>query len=264
MLIIKKYKTSVLRFVSFLTIACFIACGGAVSLHNTVIEGKKIPVTAQYTDVPEIESFIKPYREHIDKDLDSILAYCPETMDKGKSINGWQTTIGNFMADITFQYADKQLMALEKHHVDLCLLNHGGIRAILPKGNVSARNAFEIMPFENSAVVIALKGEQLVDIANYIASEKKPHPLSGMQILLDKEGIVKGLTVQGQPIEAGRIYYVATSDYLSNGGDNMTFFKKGVATYNLDYKLRDMFIDYFKEVDTLPIIRTERIIQDKP
>ncbi|MES2487662.1 MAG: 5'-nucleotidase C-terminal domain-containing protein, partial [Bacteroidota bacterium] len=97
-----------------------------------------------------------------------------------------------------------------------------------------------------------------------IASEKKPHPLSGMQILLDKDGIAKGLTVQGKPVEAGKIYYVATSDYLSNGGDSMNFFKKGVATYDIDYKLRNMFIDYFKEVDTLPIIRTERIIQDKP
>jgi len=262
--ITKKYKTSVQRFVSFLTIACIIACSSTSGLHNTVMDGKKILITAQLNDVAEVESFIKPYRQHLDKDLDSILCYCPETMDKGKSINGWQTTIGNFMADVTFQYADKMLMTRQKRHVDVCLLNHGGIRAIIAKGNVTTRTAFEIMPFENSVVVIALKGEQLVEIANYIAAEKKPHPLAGMQVLLDKDGVVKGLTVQGKPVEAGKIYNVATSDYLSSGGDNMAFFKKGVATYDLDYKLRNLFIDYFKEVDTLPIIRTKRIIQDKP
>jgi hypothetical protein len=49
--------------------------------------------------VPEIENFIKPYREHINNDLDSILAYCPETLDK--STGKWQTTIGNLMADVT-------------------------------------------------------------------------------------------------------------------------------------------------------------------
>jgi hypothetical protein len=34
----------------------------------------------------------------ITKDLDSLLAYCPETLDK--SIGKWQTTIGNY-ADVT-------------------------------------------------------------------------------------------------------------------------------------------------------------------
>jgi 2',3'-cyclic-nucleotide 2'-phosphodiesterase (5'-nucleotidase family) len=37
------------------------------------------------------------------------------------------------------------------------LLNNGGIRAILPLGNVTTRTAFQIMPFENTMVVIALK-----------------------------------------------------------------------------------------------------------
>ncbi|WP_370519194.1 5'-nucleotidase C-terminal domain-containing protein [Flavobacterium sp. Sd200] len=242
--------------------AGFTACGPN-KLRNTVIEGKKIPVTADYAATQEIENFVKPYREHIDKDLDNVLAYCPETLDKSKSINGWQTTIGNLMADVTFEKANKTLMAREKRNVDICLLNHGGIRSIIAKGNVTARTAFEIMPFENALLVIALKGEQIVEIANYLAKEKKPHPLAGMEVRLSKDGIVTGITVGGKPVEAGKIYNVATSDYLANGGDSMNFFKKGVATYDLDYKLRNLFIDYFKEVDTLPVIKTERIIQDK-
>ena len=39
----------------------------------------------EFGDIPtnsddEIESFISPYRTHINKDLDSILAFCPETL----------------------------------------------------------------------------------------------------------------------------------------------------------------------------------------
>ncbi|KOS08040.1 5'-nucleotidase [Flavobacterium akiainvivens] len=259
----KKYKTTASRFVSFLTISLLIACGSTKKWNNTVIDGKKIAITDHYTPVPEIESFIKPYREHINKDLDSVLAYCPETLDKSNSINGWQTTIGNLMADVTFQYADKALMARENRHVNVCLLNHGGIRAIISKGNVTTRTAFEIMPFENSTVVIALKGEQLMEIARYLAKEKKPHPLSGMEVHLSRDGAVTSVSVQGEPVEPEKIYNVATSDYLANGGDEMTFFAKGVATYDLDYKLRNLMIDYFKDIDTLPVTRTERIIQDK-
>ena len=36
------------------------------------------------------------------------------------------------------------------------------------------------MPFENSLVVIALKGEQIKEIADFIIADKKPHPLSGL------------------------------------------------------------------------------------
>ena len=44
------------------------------------------------------------------------------------------------------------------------------------------------------------------------------------------------------------------------GGDNMTFFKESSIKYDMDYKLRNMLIDYFKKVDTIPNITTEKII----
>ena len=40
---------------------------------------------------------------------------------------------------------------------------------------------------------------------------------------------------------------------------NMIFFKKGVQRYDLNYKLRNILIDYFKEVDTIPVINDMRI-----
>ena len=44
---------------------------------------------------------------------------------------------------------------------------------------------------------------------------------------------------------------------------NMLFFKKGTAKYDLDYKLRNILIDYFKEVDTVPLITDVRITVEK-
>jgi len=39
----------------------------------------------------------------------------------------------------------------------------------------------------------------------------------------------------------------------------MNFFKKGIQKYDLDYKLRNILIDYFKETDTIPVINDTRI-----
>jgi 2',3'-cyclic-nucleotide 2'-phosphodiesterase (5'-nucleotidase family) len=253
---LKKYNDVLKLFVIFLTFF-FIASCGTKALRLTQIEGVQLPITEKESQILEIENFIKPYREHITKDLDSVLAYCPETLDKR---NGkWQTAIGNLMADVTLNRGNTVFLKRENKKIDICLLNQGGIRATLPKGNVTSRTAFKIMPFENSLFVIALKGEQINDIVTYFLHEKQPHPLSGLTFSIDKNNQAKNVRVQGEPLEDDKIYYVGTNDYLANGGDNMTFFSKAIKTYDLDYKLRNILIDYFKEVDTIAVINDIRI-----
>lgn len=253
---LKKYNCVLKLFVIFLTLFFVVSCAKQ-NYYVSKVEGKRINITDKYSQNQDIENYIKPYREHINKDLDNILAYCPETLDK--SDGKWQTTIGNLMADVTLQRGNLVFKAREKKDIDLCILNNGGIRAILPKGNVSTRTAYEIMPFENSLVVVALKGEQILEMVDYFIATQKPHPLSGITFTIGKDKVAKNILVQGKPIDKDTIYYVATNDYLSNGGDNMNFFKKGIQKYDLDYKLRNVLIDYFIEVDTIPVIRDVRI-----
>ncbi|MCK8140859.1 5'-nucleotidase C-terminal domain-containing protein [Flavobacterium sp. I-SCBP12n] len=252
---LKKYNDVSKLFVIFLTLFLVTSCSKQ-NYQVTKIVGKQFPITEKENQVTEIENFIKPYREHINKDLDSILAYCPVTLDKSGK---WQSTIGNLMADVSLMRGNLVFEARENKKIDICLLNSGGVRSILPKGNVTARNAFEIMPFENSMVVIALKGEQINEMVDFFIADKKPHPLSGITFTIDKNNQSKNILVQGKPLQKETIYYVGTNDYLSDGGDNMNFFKKAVQKFYLDYKLRDILIDYFKQVDTIPVITDVRI-----
>ena len=256
---LKKYNGFLKLFVIFLTLFLISSCSKN-NYNLTKIEGKQLPITEKAAETPEIENFIKPYRDHINKDLDNVLAYCPETLDK--STGKWQTGIGSLMADVCVLRGNIVFNAREKKNIDLCLLNHGGIRAILPKGNVTTRSAFEIMPFENSLVVMALKGEQISEIAAYIIKEKKPQPLSGMTFTITKDNKAKNIMVQGKPLDLNKTYYVATNDYLANGGDSMTFFAKSTQKFDLNYKLRDVLIDYFKEVDTVVAPKNIRITEE--
>jgi len=252
------YNVVIKHFVLLLTFATLISCAEK-KYTVTNIEGREIGITDKNGEVAQIENFIKPYREKIDADLNTVLAIAPETIDKSGE---WQTPMGNFLADITFEKSNKVFQLRENKSVDICLLNHGGIRTIIPKGNVTARNAFEIMPFENSAVVMALKGEQVLEIVNYIIAEKKPHPLKGMTFTIDKNNQPKNILVNGNPIDLNKIYYVATSDYLAYGNDNMLFFKKGLQKYDLEYKLRNIIIDYFKENKTIVANKDIRISKE--
>lgn len=253
---LKKYNVVSRYFVLFLTFLLSVSCGEQ-KYYVTKIEGKDIGITNSNKDVEAIETFVKPYREHINTELNNVISYAPETLDKSGQ---WQTTIGNLLADITLQRGNAIFTARENKKIDLCLLNNGGIRSIIPKGNVTLKTAFEIMPFENTSIVVALKGAQISEMVTYLIAEKKPHPISGIQFTIDKNNQAKDILIQGKPLENETLYHVITSDYLSNGGDKMDFFKKGTATYDLSYKLRNILIDYLKETDTIPILKDKRIL----
>lgn len=243
---LKKYLIPITHFVLILTFAVCTSCSS--SRHISRIEGSDFNITAQKGENSKIEAFIKPYREHIAAELSTVLANAPKTIDKS---GRWQTPMGNLFSDAVIKMADTVFVAREKQHIAICMLNHGGIRSIIPAGDVTVRTAFEIMPFENSLVVVMLKGEQILEMIHYIISEKKPHPLSGLTFTIDTNNMPKNIMVQGKPFDINAIYPVATNDYLYNGGDNMTFFKKGIQLIDLDYKLRNILIDYFKSIDVV-------------
>ncbi len=252
----KKYNTPTKWFVLFLTIQLFAACG-TTGLRNTRIEAHKTTINAALPEDAALKNYIAPYRDTLTAALSTVLAYAPETFDKSKG--KWNTTIGNMLAEAAFKKADSVFFSKEKRHADACMLNHGGIRSVIPKGPVTLRTAYEVMPFENSVMIVALKGTQIRQMADYIAREGRPHPLAGITITLNTEGLVTGIAIQDEPVQNDNTYYIASIDYLITGGDNMTFFATNEGVYDLNYKLRDLYIDYFKETDALPVINTQHI-----
>ncbi|WP_134396955.1 5'-nucleotidase C-terminal domain-containing protein [Flavobacterium psychrophilum] len=254
-------KKSALVLKHFVVILTLIAFGSncAAQLAISKIEGKQININEKTYSLAEYNAYISPYKAHIDSELNTVLAICPETLDKSKG--KWQTNIGDFLADITLKKTNPIFKKREKLDIDICILNHGGIRSILPQGEVTTRTAFEIMPFENTTVVVGLLGEQIAEFVDYFIKEKKPHPISGITFTIDTENKATDIMVGEKPLDLTKIYYVVTSDYLSNGGDSMNFFKKNTKTYDLDYKLRNILIDYFKDVDTIPITKKVKVNQ---
>ena len=256
---LKKYPTYWHHFVIILTFLFFGSCN-LQKLQVTKISAKQIKIDSTVAKTPDIERYILPFRTKIDADLNTILAYAPENIDKSGK---WQTPLGNLLADVTLDRCNLLFLKQKNQTIDLCLLNHGGIRSIIGKGNVTLRTAFELMPFENTAVVVTLKGEQILEIATYIIKEKKPHPISGFSFEIDENLEPKNIKIKGIPLDLKSNYQVVTSDYLANGGDNMVFFKKNTGMVSLDYKLRNILIDYFTAVDTVPIIKDKRISTEK-
>lgn len=225
------------------------------------IEGKQIEINDSLPSDQAIENFIKPYREHVNENLDGVLSYAVDTYSK--SDGDLNTAIGNFMADVMYEQSNPVFKKRSGHDIDFVLLNHGGIRSIISKGDVTTRTAFGVMPFENSIVVTKLKGAQVKELLDYLAEAKRAHPISKLKIVLDAEGQLHKATIKDLPIDFETSYYVLTNDYLLNGGDRMDFFKKRDTVYVLDYKIRNALIDYFTKTDTIRPVIDDRFIQLK-
>ncbi len=236
------------HFVIFLTIVVFGSCKMKTK-QLTEIYGKQIPIDSSFILVDSIQDFITPYHDRVEQILDSTIAYAPFTISK--TDGEFNTTAGNLMADIVMSETNPIFQKRTGNTIDFVLLNHGGIRAIISKGNVTARTAYEVMPFENLVVVVELKAESLLKMVTYLIKAKRAHPVSGIQLILNKDNTVNTFSIGGKPIAMNRTYFVATSDYLVKGGDNMDFFKDAVSIIETDYKIRNAMIDFFSKVDTL-------------
>ena len=224
------------------------------------IEGKQIPIDSTIVKTQTIDEFITPFRKRINEVLDSTLTYAPKPISKEDG--EFNTSAGNLMADIVLSEANPIFKSRTGKEIDLVLLNHGGIRSIISAGKVSARNAFEVMPFENNIVVAAIKGSDVNDMVDFLISSGRAHPISGMQIVLDKDKKLRSALINGKPIAPERTYYIATSDYLVAGGDKMGFFKNNTIITDTDYLIRNAMIDYFKKVDTLESVVDNRIYME--
>jgi len=249
-----------MNFKQLLTIVLLIFLSACKKDYTiTKIEGKRIEINDQLSSDDSVEAFIKPYREHVNKDLDSVLAYAADTYSKRDG--DLNTAIGNFMADAVYEQANTVFKSRTQRNIDFVLLNHGGIRSIISKGDITTRTAYEVMPFENSIVVVDLKGQQVKELVEYLAKAKRAHPISRLKLVVDQEYAVKTVSLNEEAIDYNKNYLVATNDYLYNGGDRMTFFQTNDSLYTLDYKIRNALIDYFKKIDTLNPVIDDRFIQ---
>lgn len=227
--------------------------------HLTRIEGKRLEINDSLASVESIDSFIAPYRAKVNENLDEVISYAMDTYSKRDG--ELNTAIGNFMADLVYEEGNPIFKSRTGKDIDMVLLNHGGIRAIISKGPITQRTAFEVMPFENSIVVVELKGTFVNELVTYLEEAKRAHPIAGLKLTIGPDDKIKEATINGMAIDTSKIYNVATNDYLYYGGDRMTFLAKADSLHILDYKIRNAMIDHFNKYDTINPVKDDRFIK---
>ncbi len=190
-----------------------------------------------------INAIIKPYKLSLDSFMNEIIGYSERHLFKANP----EGLLNNLIADIVLFEAEKKCIETGKTtKVDMALLNNGGLRAPIPEGAITVRHIYELMPFENEIVVLELSAKDTKELFRFVAQQKGV-PLSGATMSIQKDDSAGNILITGKPIDENRTYFVATSDYLANGGDKMNFFSHPLQKINTNYFIRDAIIHYIKE-----------------
>ena len=147
---------------------------------------------------------------------------------------------------------------------DIAVYNWGGIRLEnISAGEVKLDTLFRLLPFDDPVVVIKVKGKDLIDLftQSIRMTETGPLQASGVEMVADgntKEVI--SLKVNGKDVDPEADYTVATTEFLSKGGDNYSALGRGETTKTIGIT-RDVFVDYLKGFDSMPAPATGRLIK---
>ena len=192
--------------------------------------------------------------------MNEVLVFSKQQILKGLP----ESSLGDFVSDAVLKKTNDLYKPSDHLPVNICLLNNGGLRGQLPKGNITRGNAFELMPFENSIVILTLTAEKTKQLFEYVV-ESNGAPFAGATVKAKGKKIIE-LKINGQNFDPTKIYKVTTSDYLAAGGDKYNFFKDPIKIDTLNYKLRDAIIDYMieqnKKGDSLNVTIDGRIIYE--
>lgn len=217
-----------------------IGCKAPLNIANIHTE-KNIYITSELSEDKEMAAIIEPYKHELEGEMNTKISHTNTELNK----TGDNSNLGNLLADYTFQGADDWAKKNNIPPIDAAVINIGGIRTIIPKGDILAKQIYEVMPFENEIVIVKMTGKDVEGLFDYYMKTQKNNPVSHILIETDDNSISKKL-INGKSVDEGKTYYIATSDYLALGGDNMFFFSKG-QMIQTGIKMRDLFLEKFKQ-----------------
>lgn len=243
----------------FLISFLFTACRND-HIQVAKIKGQQIKVSNTLSTDSTFYKIIQPYKDSLKNKINTVLCYNPVTLLREET--PLESSLGNLYADICYDEANNIFNKKTNKNIDFALFNYGGIRTVIPKGNITVKNIFELMPFENKLVIVELSGEKTRALFDYLEKRKEAHPVSHVSLKMN-HGKISSILINDSPFDPSKNYFILTHDYLQHGGDNMAFFKNPVSLYDTGYRVRDAIIDHLKDIDTIRATLDGRFINIK-
>ena len=214
-----------------------------------------------------VAAIVSKYQTMVDQTLNETVGTTEVDLD-GEHVRRRETNLGDFIADIMRKTSG----------AEAALINGGTIRTSINKGPVKVKDVYSVLPFDNYIVAIRLTGEQIRRALEHGVSavergEGRFPQISGISFTFSPSAPagsrVRTVLIDGKTLDPGKLYSVATNDFLAAGGDGYRAFGEAVKSSknfavvggmmkgeNLVYSdagrwLRDVVIGYIRRQNTI-------------
>jgi 2',3'-cyclic-nucleotide 2'-phosphodiesterase (5'-nucleotidase family) len=191
--------------------------------------------------------FIQPYKDSLEREMNLVIGYAAQNLVKERP----GSALMNWTADALLHFGRDSLLETEK--LMISLLNYGGIRSSIDKGDISISTMYKLMPFDNLVVAVELPIEILDSLHAYMLT-------SGGEAIGGGK-FIQGKFVPEKTVSLDTTFWLVTNDYLYHGGDQMTFLDYGMNTIFPRTLLRDIFIHEVISQDTLVVNQELRFLR---
>lgn len=229
-----------LKLASMLCLASALFWGSAcqtASYNLSSVYGGNTEINSAFDVDPDEEALaiLAPYKAKVESIMSPVIGVSDMDMVAERP----ESLLSNLVAEV-LREASKKHPGME---AEVGLVNVGGLRTSLAKGDITYGHIYRILPFENTLCIVTLTGSQLKQLFENIASTGGDG-ISGARMVIAKKKLLD-VEVNGEPIDENRTYKVATIDYLAEGNDGMTALTLSDEKFQPEgATLRQLFLDY--------------------
>ncbi|WP_447768997.1 5'-nucleotidase C-terminal domain-containing protein [Sphingobacterium faecium] len=223
-----------LQYVALGFLAILLSTSCSKKLSPAQKDFKQYEVNKNTVEDSAIVAIYSPYKKQMQAEMNRVIGYSEVALTKEKAP---ETLMGNFFTQALLEASEKV-----NNKADIAFATKGGIRNEIKAGDITIESVFEVMPFENQLTVMELNGDQIQQLATFIAATGG-QPVTGLTLSIqDKKPV--NIQIQGKDLDLQKIYKVVTYDYLANGGDNLDLFTHALKRTDYPQKVRESLMEY--------------------
>ena len=214
--------------------------GVTITWSKTTIDSTLNPTCC---DKLQTKAVVDKYKPVVDSHR-MVIGQCPKGLQRGDI----ETELGDWTVDVLYDYARNYLDTTghKDMPLDFAILNFGGMRTEMPKGDVNSLDILSIFPFDNFLVIEELPGKYVKELFTFL-SKTRMQPMSHVKFAV-KDNQIAELLINGEPLDEKKTYHIATIDFLKNGGDNLVALGHYTNLIESHVKMMDLVLRVIKDL----------------
>lgn len=217
---------------------------------------------AAYEDA-DVAAMLEPYLldMRLNLDLRKVIGFAPQTITRFSKKGNGDSGLGNLVAE--------SMRLRRRVEAEFSVTNTLGIRDSFYAGPITLEDMYNVFPFENALTVMYLSEHEVQELVDYITYRSASRgcnaqaQVAGISFTMNCGQVLNNerdpesyqspgedIAINDVPLAAGKMYKVATNDYIANGGSGFRVLKRNTTKINTGISLRDALVDYMQTFKT--------------